>query len=164
MKRTDPLRKLVLDLLRGGGAHARAEEALTNFRPSLRGAKPRGSPHTPWEILEHMRIAHWDLLQYSRVPGFRSPKWPEGYWPATSAPPDSRAWARSARAFLADRRALMRLAADPRRDLLVPLRHAPEATLLLELFLAASHNSYHLGQLVLLLRMMEKRGAGKRRA
>lgn len=156
MKKTEPLRERVVDLVRGGGAHARPEEVLSRFPAWMRGAKPRGSPHTPWEILEHMRIAQRDILEYSLVPGFRSPKWPEGYWPRTSAPPDARAWGKSVRTFLTDRRALMRLAADRKRDLLAPIPHAPEASLLLELSLAASHNSYHLGQLVLLKRMLER--------
>jgi hypothetical protein len=164
MKKRDELRERVIDLLRGGGAHALAEDALSTFPPALRGTKPAGSPHTAWELLEHMRIAQWDLLEYSRTPGFESPHWPSGYWPATSAPPDRRAWSRSVRALLADRQALIALVASRRRGLLAPLAHAPDTNLLLEVFLAASHNSYHLGQVILLRRMLEAQRKKRRKA
>jgi hypothetical protein len=163
MKKRDELRERVVDLLRGGGAHASPEDVLRQFPEELRAKKVPGSPHTPWEILEHMHIAQWDLLEYSRVPGFESPQWPEGYWPETSAPPDARAWSRSMREFLADQRALIDLARDPKRDLLAPLAHARDTNLLLQLFLVASHNSYHLGQLMLLQRTLETQAKPKRR-
>lgn len=158
MKKRDELRERVIDLLRGGGAHADAEDVLSQFPAALRAKRVPGSPHTPWEILEHLRIAQRDLLEYSRVPGFESPPWPEGYWPETSAPPDERAWSRSVREFLADLQALIELARDKKRDLLAPLAHARDTNLLLQLFLVASHNSYHLGQLMLLQRTLEAQG------
>jgi hypothetical protein len=155
MTNTQPHRELVLDLLRGGGAHLSLEDALGDFPPALRGTKPRGSPHTPWQILEHMRIAQWDILKYSLDPEHRSPDWPSGYWPPTASPPEEDAWNESVRAFFADLARLEELAADPKLDLLAPIPHARDATLLGELYLVASHNSYHLGQLMLLRRMQE---------
>ncbi len=147
-------RQLVRLLVEGGGLLPPAV-VLARFPRSLRGAKPRGSPHTPWQILEHLRLAQWDLLRFSLDPEHESPPWPAGYWPPSAAPPDGQAWSRSAKAYLRDLEALRRIAADPRRDLSAPLPHAPGATLLGELYLAASHNSYHLGQLVLLRRLLE---------
>jgi uncharacterized damage-inducible protein DinB len=164
MASTDELREQVVDLLRGGGAHAAVVEALESFPAKLRGEKPRGSPHTAWEILEHMRIAQGDLLAYSTERGFESPEWPAGYWPSTPAPPDARAWSRSLESFVADLEKLVKLASDRKRDLLAPLAHAPDTNLLLELFLVASHNSYHLGQVMLLRRMLEAQPRAKRRS
>jgi hypothetical protein len=162
MKQSESFRELVVDLLTGGGAHTSYREALESFPSALRSRRPRGSPHTAWELLEHMRIAQHDLLEYSVVPGFESPPWPEGYWPKTAAPPDARAWSRSVRAFFADQRALIRLVRNRKRDLLAPLAHAPDTNLLLELFLVASHNSYHLGQLMLVRRTLEAQSRATR--
>jgi hypothetical protein len=161
---TNELRERVVDLLRGGGAHASVVETLESFPAALRGAKPRGSLHTAWELVEHMRIAQWDLLEYSTKTAFQSPEWPEGYWPSTPAPPDARSWSRSLRSFSADLEKLMRLARDRKRDLCAPLAHAPDTNLLLQLFLVASHNSYHLGQVMLLRRMLEAQPRAKRRS
>jgi hypothetical protein len=104
--------------------------------------------HSPWELLEHLRIAQHDILVWSRDPSFVSPPWPDGYWPPTPAPPDAAAWARSRRAFLSDLRQALATARDPGIDLLAPLPHAPDASWLGQLFLVASHNSWHLGQMV----------------
>jgi len=147
-------------MLAGGGAHLPAQEVLSRFPVPLRGIKPRGAPHTPWQLLEHMRLAQWDILRFGLDPAHESPVWPDDYWPASAAPPDPRAWSRSVKAFLADLHALRRIALDRERDLLAPLAHAPDATWLGELYLVASHNSYHLGQLELLRRALE---AGRRR-
>jgi hypothetical protein len=163
MKRSGPLRERVVDLLSGGGAHAGHREALSSFPVAWAGERLRGAPHTAWELLEHMRLAQRDLLEYSLIPGFESPLWPEGYWPRDSAPPNARAWSRSVRAFFADQRTLIAIARDRKRDLLAPLAHAPDTSLLLELFLAASHNSYHLGQIMWIQRTLETITRAKRR-
>ncbi len=160
MKRSDPLRELVVDLLTGGGAHASLRDAVSSFPAALHDERVPGCPHTAWELLEHMRIAQHDLLEYSLVPGFESPPWPEGYWPKTPAPPNARAWAKSVRELFADQRKLIAIVRDRKRDLLAPLAHAPDTSLLLELFLVASHNSYHLGQLMLLRRTLESLESG----
>lgn len=148
-------RREALVRLLAGRAHAPYRETLLEFPPALRGAKPRGSPHTPWELLEHLRIAQHDILAFARDPGHASPPWPEGYWPAQPAPPDPRAWSRAARAFLRDLATLVAVARDPQADLDARLE-GTVTTWAGQLGLAASHNSYHLGQLVLLRRMLER--------
>jgi hypothetical protein len=162
MKRNDELRERVVELLSGGGAHATPSDVLKDFPPELRGEKPAGSPHTAWEILEHLRIAQHDLLEYALTPGFESPPWPEGYWPKSPRPPSAIAWTKSARAFLADVKKCIAITRDPKRDLLAPIAHAPDTNLLLQLFLVASHNSYHFGQIMLLRRTLEARAGGRR--
>src|SRR5262245_33499121 len=99
-------------MLSDGRAHVAPVEALRAFPPALRGVKPRGAPHTAWELLEHLRIAQRDILDFSRDPEHPSPDWPEGFWPASAAPPGPRAWERSVRAFEADLRALLEVARD----------------------------------------------------
>ena len=95
------LRQHLLYVLKGGGAHVHFDAAVKNLPPPLRGTRPKGATHSPWEILEHMRIAQWDILEFSRDPGHASPEWPEGYWPKKPGPTGP-AWNRSVRAFRAD--------------------------------------------------------------
>ena len=113
MRAKKGLRKHVLDLLRGGGAHVEFETAVAGFPVELRGANVTGMPHTPWRLVEHMRIAQWDILEFCRNPRHQSPLFPDGYWPAGDAPPDLTAWDRSVEAFRADLQAMHDLAADP---------------------------------------------------
>lgn len=147
-------RRALLHLLEGGRAHAPLSEALLDFPRALHGKKPRGAPHTPWELLEHLRIAQRDILDFGLDPEHPSPPWPEGYWPARPTPPEPRAWERSARAFLADLRTLKRIART-RPDLGATIP-GTRTSWLGQLYLAASHNSYHLGQLFLLRRILER--------
>jgi len=148
------LREAVLILLRGGRAHITFEKAVANFPESLRGGKPRGAPYTPWQQLEHMRLAQWDILEYIRNPQYVSLKFPEEYWPREASPPRN-AWPKSIKAFLADRQALEDMAADPSTDLLARVPHDPEGpSILHELLLVADHNAYHLGQLIVLRRLL----------
>ena len=151
---TTSLREHLLYLLRGGGAHLDFEKAIAGLAPELRGARPGGVPHTPWRLLEHMRIAQWDILEFTRNPRHVSPPWPEGYWPAGDAPPDDGAWDRSVAAFRADLRAMQDLVADPATDLFTPLPHGEGQTTLREALLVADHNAYHLGQLVVVRRLL----------
>lgn len=148
------IRQHVLYLLRGGGAHVNFEAAIRNLPAALRGKKPRGASHTPWQILEHLRIAQWDILEFSTNPNHVSPAFPAGYWPATAAPPAQAAWARSVRAFRADLEAMCKLVEDPATDLYAPLPHGDGQTILREALLIADHNAYHLGELVLLRRLL----------
>ena len=151
---TAALREHVLYLLRGGGAHLDFEKAVAGLPPELRGVRPAGLPHSPWRLLEHMRIAQWDILEFSRNPRHVSPPFPEGYWPEGDAPPDAGAWDRSVAAFRADLRAMEALVADPASDLFTPFPHGQGQTLLREALLVADHNAYHLGQLVVLRRLL----------
>jgi hypothetical protein len=151
---TAALREHLLYLLRGGGAHLDFDRAVAGLPPELRGARPAGQPHTPWRLLEHLRLAQWDILEFTRDPAHVSPPFPEGYWPPGDAPPDPAAWDRSVAAFRADLRALQDLVADPATDLFAVLPHGQGQTALREALLTADHNAYHLGQLVLLRRLL----------
>jgi uncharacterized damage-inducible protein DinB len=148
------LRQHVVNLLRLRGAHADFDAAVADLPPRLRGVKPDGFPHTAWQLLEHLRIAQWDILEFSRDARHVSPKWPEGYWPAHEAPPDEAAWDRSIEQFRRDAQAMEALVRDPKSDLFTPFPHGDGQTLLREALLVADHNSYHLGQLVALRKML----------
>jgi len=150
----DPLRKHLLDLFEGGEAHLDFDSALDRFPPERAGERPAGSPHSVWQLLEHIRIAQWDILEFSRNPKHVSPEWPAGYWPPTEGPPDTAAWKASIRAFHADRKAMKDLIADPANDLFARIAHGDGQTLLREALLIADHNSYHLGQLVTVRRLL----------
>src|SRR5262245_56580117 len=157
MSTDDVLRKHILNVLRGGGAHVGFDEAIADFPARLRGVKPPDAPHTAWQLLEHMRLAQWDILEFSRKPTHVSPEFPEGYWPSTEAPPDKNAWEESVAAFRADLKAMQKLVGNPEIDLLARIQHPgakAEHTLLREALLVADHNAYHLGQLVLLRRLL----------
>jgi hypothetical protein len=154
MGREESLRDHLLELLAGGHAHLDFEKAIAGLPAALRGAKPSGLPHTPWRLVEHMRIAQWDILRFSVDPKHISPEFPDGYWPKGDAPPDSKAWDRSVDGFRADLQAMKDLVADPGTDLYKPISHGQGQTILREALLVADHNSYHLGQLVVLRRLL----------
>ena len=148
------LRKHVVYLLKGGGAHLDFDRAVADLPAKLRGAKAAGVPHTPWRLVEHMRIAQWDILEFSRNPKHVSPTFPDGYWPQGDAPPDAGAWDRSVAAFRADLAAMCALVADPATDLFAKIPHGDGQTILREALLVADHNAYHLGQLVTVRRAL----------
>ncbi len=148
------LREHLLNLLRGGHAHADFDTAVANLAAAARGKRPQGAEHSPWEILEHLRIAQWDILEFSRNPRHKSPEWPSGYWPRASAPPDEKAWNKSVRAFRGDLKAMCGLVADKSTDLYARIPHGDGQTILREALLAADHNAYHLGELVLVRRLL----------
>jgi hypothetical protein len=154
MDKDKALREHLLYLLRGGGAHLDFEAAVAGLPAALRGARPAGVPHTPWRLLEHLRIAQWDILEFCRNPRHVSPPFPDGYWPQGEAPPDPGAWDRSVAAFRADLKALQDLVADPATDLFAPLPHGDGQTVLREALLVADHLAYHLGQLVVVRRAL----------
>jgi len=149
------LREHLAYLLAGGGAHVHFDQAVARLPASLRGVKPSGAPYTAWQILEHMRIAQWDILEFSRNAAHVSPKWPDGYWPESGAPPRARAWSQSVRAFQADLEAMIALVENPATDLFARIPHGDGQTVLREALLVADHNAYHLGQLVLLRKLLK---------
>lgn len=155
MKKTDPLRQQLIKLLTKAEAHMDVASALKNFPQELRGRKPAGAPHTPWQLLEHMRIAQWDILEFSLNAKHVSPKWPDGYWPKTDAPPDAKAWDKSVRQFLTDLEDVCKMVSDSKRDLFAEIPHGEGQTYLREALLVADHNAYHLGQLVMVRRILE---------
>ena len=149
------LRQHVINLLKGGGAHASFDDAVRDLPDKLRGQKPKGAEHSPWEVLEHLRIAQWDILEFSRDAKHKSPEFPEGYWPKTAAPPSDAAWKKSVAAFQADHKAMCELVADAATDLFARIPHGePQHTVLREALVLADHNAYHLGELVLLRRLL----------
>jgi len=154
MAESDPLRQHVLDLLRGRNAHADFDTVMGDFPARQRGVKPPGAAHTAWQLLEHMRIAQWDILEFSRNLKHKSPAWPDGYWPKTDAPPSAASWNNSLRSFRADWKAMAKLVADKKTDLFAPIPHGSGQTILREALLIADHNSYHLGQMVILRRLL----------
>jgi hypothetical protein len=149
------LRKHLSDLLRMKGAHVNLEAALSGFPVAMRGSRPHGAPHSAWQLLEHMRIAQEDILDFSRNPKYPEKKFPDDYWPAAEAPPSEDAWDKSILQFQDDLKELQELIADTKHDLLAKIPHGTGQTLLREALLAADHNAYHLGQLVFLRKMME---------
>ena len=154
MSNDHALRKHVVSLLKSQEAHADFEAAIKDFPPALRGKIPPGAEHSAWELLEHLRIAQWDILEFSRRADHRSPEFPKGYWPGTQAPPDDAAWNKSVEAFRKDLREFCALAGDGSKDLFAKISHGSGQTLLREALLAADHNAYHIGQLVLLRRLL----------
>jgi hypothetical protein len=155
------LREHVLYVLRGGGAHLKFEEAIKGFPVEFFNARAAGVPYTPWQLLEHMRIAQWDILEFSRSAAHVSPKWPEGYWPEEGVGADEEDWRRSVESFQADLRAMEALVEAPANDLYAAIPHGTGQTLLREALLVADHNAYHLGALVTLRRALEAaRAAG----
>jgi DinB superfamily len=142
------LRRHLVELLKGGSAHARFEEAIAGIPAKSRGHKPPGLPHSPWMLLEHMRIAQRDILEFSRNRRHVSPDWPKGYWPHSEAPPSATSWNTSIRKFHQDLKAMQGLVANPKTDLHAPIAWGDGQTVLREALLLADHNGYHVAQLV----------------
>ena len=154
-KMTDGTREQVLALLKGGNAHVTFERAIEDLPLKLRGVKPKGAPHTAWQLLEHMRIAVWDILEFSRNARHVSPDWPDGYWPPAEKPPSDAAWKKSVASIKKDVDAMAKLVANPKTDLYAKIPHGTGQNILREAVLIADHNSYHTGQLVLLRRLLD---------
>jgi len=148
------LREHVLYLLDGGGAHAKFDEVVADIPPKLLGQKPAGLPHSLWMLLEHLRLAQWDILEFSRNPKHASPKWPEGYWPAAEASPSAAAWSASVEKFRQDLKAMQDLVKDPKTDLFAKIPWGDGQTVLREVLLLADHNAYHLGQMLDVRRLL----------
>lgn len=148
------LRTQLLRILEGEGAHVSFQEAVHAMPYPLQGRKVKGVPWTAWSLLEHLRIAQWDMLRFSSDPAHRSPSFPSGYWPDSPSPPDRGAWERSARSFRRDLRAFIARVGDRKIDLAAPVPDAQGPPLLRELLLVTHHLSYHVGQLVVLRRLL----------
>ena len=148
------LREQLVRLLDWDGAHARFDDAVKDFPEELRGTRPAGGPHSAWELLEHLRITLWDILEFSRDAKHVSPEFPSGYWPSSEAPPAPAAWDESAEAYRRDLRALAGLAGDESVDLYARIPHGDGQTILREIVLAADHNAYHDGQLMMVRRIL----------
>lgn len=154
MSQDRALRDHLLYLLRGGGAHAPFDQVIKDLPAELRGVRPPGASHSPWEVLEHLRITQWDILEFSRNGDHVSPEWPKEYWPKEQAPPDDGAWDRSIETFRRELKEMEALVDDPGSDLYTAFPWGDSQTLLREALLVADHNAYHLGELVLLRRLL----------
>ena len=148
------LRKHLSKLLESSEAHTDFETAFKKLPLELQGKKPEGADHSPWELLEHMRIAQWDILEFTRNPKHKSPEFPKGYWPKKSNPPDEAAWSKTVKAIEADLKEMVELIANPSLDLFAEIPHGDGQTILREALLLADHNAYHLGQLVQLRKQL----------
>lgn len=148
------LREHLIALLKGGGAHVHFMDAIDGFPEAHRGAFREGMRHTGWQLLEHVRIAQWDILEFSRNPKHKSPGFPEGYWPKTPVPPDDSAWDKCVQAFQHDLQEMIQLVKNPRTDLFAKIPRGDGQTILREALILADHNSYHLAQLVDLRRAL----------
>ncbi|HEX5703924.1 MAG TPA: DinB family protein [Pyrinomonadaceae bacterium] len=148
------LRDHVLHVLRGEGAHVTFEDFVASFPAELCGQAFEGLPYTACQVLEHIRIAQWDILEFSRNPKHVSPKWPEGYWPPKQEVGTPELWQETIRKFQNDLKEIENLVADPSTDLLARIPHGTGQTILREALLVADHNSYHLGALVVMGRIL----------
>jgi hypothetical protein len=156
MSNDGALRDHLLYLLRGGGAHIRFDTLVADFPIDAINQKVAGVPYTPWQVIEHMRIAQRDILEFSRDADHVSPEFPKGYWPPAEVVADSAAWNKTVRAFQSDLRELENLVVDPDVDLFAQIPHGDGQTILREALLVADHNAYHLGTLALMKRLLDK--------
>lgn len=154
MAQDTALRAHLVELLTKAHAHATFDDAVKDLPAELRGKRPKGAEHSPWQLLEHLRIAQWDILEFSRDAKHQSPPFPEGYWPKGPEPPDEHAWDKSVKAFKHDLKAMCELVSDEKTDLYAKIPHGDGQTVLREALLTADHNAYHVGQLVLVRRLL----------
>jgi hypothetical protein len=155
------VREQLLALLRGGNAYLRFEQVVAGFPVEHINSKPLNVPYTPWHLLEHVRIAQWDILEYIRNPAHVSPGWPEGYWPPQDEQADEARWEQTIDDFRADLEALQDMVADPDTDLYAPIPHTKGCNILHEILLVADHNAYHLGEFAILRQVMDTWSANK---
>ena len=149
MDHDNQLRQQLAKMMDWNEAHPDFSSAVADFPVKLRGRVPEGLPHSGWQLLEHIRIALCDMVDFSQNGKHKSPKWPEGYWPKDLVPPSEEAWEQSVNAVLENLEAMRKLIGDPKHDLFAPIPHGSGQTLLREALLIADHNAYHIGQLVL---------------
>ena len=140
--------------MNGGNAHASFEDAVKNIPENQLGVIPEGLPYSIWQLTEHIRIVQWDLLEFSRNPRHKSPKWPEGFWPKDPAPPDKQAWKRSMEQIRADRKAFIDLLHDAGEDIYTPFSYGDGQSLFREALVLADHTSYHSGEILVLRRLL----------
>lgn len=155
MDKQEIVRKQLLDLLRGGNAHMGFAEAFDHFPMEAINASLAGSDYTPWRLLEHIRIAQWDILEFVRDPNHKSPPWPAGYWPAKGLSADRQKWEESLKSFWSDLQDMQALIEDPQTDLFSDLPHAPGYTILREVLVLADHNAYHMGEFAMMRQVMD---------
>jgi uncharacterized damage-inducible protein DinB len=149
-----PLRSLLRKALAWEDAHVSFDKAVDGIPPDLRGKQPSGAPYSPWQLLEHVRITQHDVLDFCVNAGYQEVKWPDAYWPPAAAPPSAAAWDDSVSRVREDRKALEALAANSDIDLSARIPHGSGQTYMRELVLVIDHSAYHVGQLVLVRRLL----------
>ena len=154
MEHEAALRERLVEMLRSGDAHVGLDAALEDLPPEQRGARPPGQPHTVWRLLEHLRIAQWDILEFSRGPDHVSPPWPDGYWPDGDAPASDAQWDEARERYERDLDAFCALLRDPASDLFLAFAWGSGQDLLREALVLADHQAYHVGQIVLLRQLL----------
>lgn len=150
----DPLRQQLADALAWKDAHADFDAAIEGIPADKRGARPHGLPYSAWQLLEHLRIAQHDILDFCVNPDYEEMTWPDDYWPKSPEPPDEAAWHKSVEQYKADREQVAALATDPKIDLTATIPHGQGQTYLREVLLVLDHAAYHVGELVLLRRLL----------
>jgi hypothetical protein len=154
------LREQLKQLLDGRNAHMSFDDAVADFPLELINTRPPNVPYTFWHLVEHLRIAQWDILDFCRNPDYQHIEWPAGYWPAPGAEATAEDWQHTVESFRADKAQLLALIEDPAVDLLADLPHAPGYSLLREINVVADHNAYHVGELGILRQIMNAWPAG----
>lgn len=147
------LREHLLYLLGGGGAHLSFDDAIKGLPAEKRGEKPSGMDHSVWDVVEHIRLAQWDILEFSRNRKHKSPEWPEGYWPENVKPTTTQ-WNASVKKVRADLKAMQSLVKNPKTDLFAKIPWGDGQTILREALLVADHNAYHIAQIVDVRRLL----------
>ena len=148
------IREQLVQVLTGRNAHFSFNDAVKDFPVDKINDRPPNVPYTPWHLVEHLRIAQWDILEFTRNPDHVSPRWPEGYWPDREATADVGTWRASLAAFRSDLKAVVEIVMDPDIDLSSEIPHAPGYTYLREVLLVADHNAYHIGEFSILRQVM----------
>lgn len=154
MKQEQQLREQLVKLIKGGQAFTPSDQVLAGISMENAGKEVDGLPYTLWQLMEHLRIALWDILEFSRDPDYESPQWPKGYWPDEKAPADRDALNNCREAIADGLEAMIGLVQDESNDLYAPFPHGKRQNLLREAMLVAEHNAYHLGQIVVLRRLL----------
>ncbi len=150
MDNQKPLREHLIKLLKGGQAHATLEDAVEDLPLELTGVKPTYVPYSIWQLLEHIRIAQWDIVEFSHNPKHVSPKWPDEFWPKHSKPESEKVWHETLHKIRQDRKRMIELISDHKHDLYAPFPHGEGQNLLREVLLIADHTSYHIGEIILM--------------
>ncbi len=148
------LREHLVSLLEGGNAHVSFDDFVKDFPVAKCGQRVAGLPYTPWQVLEHMRIAQWDILEFSRDAKHVSPKWPKGYWPDEGETGTEKLWTETVEKFRGDLQAFKDLVRDPATDLFAQIPHGTGQTVLREVLVLADHSSNHLGALIVMARLL----------
>jgi hypothetical protein len=148
------VRKYLINMLKGGNAHVEIDKALDDLSLELCGKKTDNVPYTIWQLAYHLRISQWDIVEFSRNPDYQSPDWPEGYWPDKEAPESDKTWEETKIALLKDKQDMIDMVADQGNDLFTPFDHGNGQNLFREACLIIDHNSYHIGQIILIRKLL----------